>query len=43
MRAKSLIKSLLYKFPDNKEIKTINYCQNKIPEVSGYKRKKLKY
>ena len=42
MRAKSLIKSLLYKFPDNKEIKTINYWQNEIPEVSGHNRKKLK-
>ena len=42
MRAKSLIKSLLYKFPNNKEIKTINYWQNEIPEVSGHNRKKLK-
>ena len=41
-RAKSLIQSLLYKFPDNKEIKTINYWQNEIPEVSGHNRKKLK-
>ena len=42
MRAKSLIQSLLYKFPDNKEIKTINYWQNEIPEISGHNRKKLK-
>ena len=41
-RAKSLIQSLLYKFPDNKEIKTINYWQNEIPEISGHNRKKLK-
>jgi NADPH-dependent 7-cyano-7-deazaguanine reductase QueF-like protein len=33
---------LLNKFPDNKEIKTINYWQNAIPEVSGHNRKKLK-
>lgn len=41
-RAKSLIKSFLYKFPDNKEIKTLNYWQNEIPKVSGHNRKKLR-
>ena len=41
-RAKSLIKSLLYKFPDNKEIVSISYMPNEIPEVSGKNRKKLK-
>ena len=41
-RAISLIKSLLFKFPNNKEIKTLSYWPNEIPEVSGHNRKKLK-
>ena len=41
-RAKSLIKSLLYKFPDKKEIVNISYMPNEIPEVWGRNRKKLK-
>ena len=41
-RAISLIKSLLFKFPNNKEIKTLCYWPNEIPEVSGHNRKKLK-
>ena len=41
-RAISLIKSLLFKFPNNKEIKTLYYWPNEIPEVSGHNRKKLK-
>ena len=41
-RAISLIKSLLFKFPNNKEIKTLCYWPNEIPEVSGHNRRKLK-
>ena len=41
-RAISLIKSLLFKFPNNKEIKTLCYWPNEIPEDSGHSRKKLK-
>ena len=41
-RAESLIKSLIGKFPNDKEIKNISYLPNEIPEVSGKNRKKLK-
>lgn len=41
-RAKSLIMSLIGKFPNNKEIKCISYLPNELPEVSGKNRRKLK-
>ena len=41
-RAKSLIESLLYKFPNKNSIKTIGYWQNEIPNLKGKNRKGLK-
>ena len=41
-RAKSLIKSLIGKFPDGKTIKSLSYLPNEISELSGKNRKKLK-
>ena len=41
-RAKSLIKSLLYKFPDEKKIVNIIYMPNEIPEFLAKNSKKLK-
>ena len=41
-RAKSLIKSLLYKFKNGEIIKNLEYLPNELPEMSGKNREKLK-
>ena len=41
-RAKSLIESLLYIFPNKNAVKTIEYWPNEIPSLEGKNRKRLK-